>query len=322
MGDDIGEQVLSFVGQNGPALPSEVAKFIGKDILIASAILSELVSRKVLKISKAKIGGSPVYYLPGQEEMLERLLPFMNEKDRQTCIMLKERGVIGEEEADPLTRVSLKSLPDFAIPFQLEGKTYWRWHLLPEGEAAARAGQKIAGKEFRRSENSAAAEKPKISIAQSIESAITSEAKIIEEHPAKKRTASKKTIVKEEGRAEGSKAETTPSVESYDKKTSDFLEHTRRFFKEKGVEVLEEFPSLKKGQHDFRIRIEGTLGSFEYFCRARDKKTINEDDLSSAYLRAQMNGLPCILLTDGRLTKRASEMLRNEFKNMVVKNFQ
>ncbi|MEM0231055.1 MAG: hypothetical protein QXJ50_01400 [Candidatus Woesearchaeota archaeon] len=316
MGSQISEQALEFVKQNGPVLPSELARFLGKDLLIASALLSELASRKLVRITKAKIGGSPLYYVEGQEEKLERLLPAMNEKDRQTCFMLKERGVIREEEADPLTRVSLKSIPDFAVSFNHDGKTFWRWHLLSEQDALSilqGLSQKAAESEM---VIKAAPSKPRITIAESIESAISGSGKaIILEDELKKKSRAHKKVLENISKSEGSEERKTLRIT-----TSDFLERVKKFFSERGVEVLEEFPSNKKSQYDFKIRVKSDLGSFEYFCRAKDKKLINEDDLSSAYVQAQMRGLPCILLTDGQLTKKASKMLETTFKNFVVKS--
>ncbi|HLC90905.1 MAG TPA: hypothetical protein VJI15_03990, partial [Candidatus Nanoarchaeia archaeon] len=64
------DRILSFLKMTGPTLPTKVAKHIGTEIIIASAHLSDLASRGKVKISKLKVGGSPLYYLPGQEEQL------------------------------------------------------------------------------------------------------------------------------------------------------------------------------------------------------------------------------------------------------------
>ncbi|MFH1276012.1 MAG: hypothetical protein ABIH82_02785, partial [Candidatus Woesearchaeota archaeon] len=64
------DKILDFIKVNGPTLPTKVAKNINQQILFASAHLSDLVSRGKVKISKLKVGGSPLYYLPGQEDQL------------------------------------------------------------------------------------------------------------------------------------------------------------------------------------------------------------------------------------------------------------
>ena len=65
------QKVISTIRMNGPVIPSKIAKALGTDIIMASAVLSELTSSKKVKISKLKVGGSPVYYLTGQENRLE-----------------------------------------------------------------------------------------------------------------------------------------------------------------------------------------------------------------------------------------------------------
>ena len=61
------DKILNFLKVTGPTLPAKVAKNINTNILLASAHLSDLSSQGKVKISKLKIGGSPLYFLPGQE---------------------------------------------------------------------------------------------------------------------------------------------------------------------------------------------------------------------------------------------------------------
>lgn len=146
---DSGEKILGFLRMNGPSLPSKVAKYLGTDILLASAMLSDLSSQGKVKISFLKIGGSPLYYLPGQEE---KLYPFaegnLNPKDFIVLANLKERNVVREADADLLTKVSLRSLKDFAVPLNVtvQGKTelFWKWRLLSEGETKAAVARIIS----------------------------------------------------------------------------------------------------------------------------------------------------------------------------------
>jgi hypothetical protein len=65
------ELILQTIKTKGPVIPNQIAKVIETDILFASAHLSELVSSNKLKISNTKIGGTPGYFLPGQESRLQ-----------------------------------------------------------------------------------------------------------------------------------------------------------------------------------------------------------------------------------------------------------
>ena len=78
--EDNKEKILSFIKGKGPVLPVEVAKHIDSNILMASAHLAELSSNGKLKISNVKVGGSPLYYLPGQEAQLQKFADSLEEK--------------------------------------------------------------------------------------------------------------------------------------------------------------------------------------------------------------------------------------------------
>ena len=67
------DKVISFIRVNGPVLPIQISKQFGGNLFFAGAILSELVGRQKIRISSAKVGGSPVYYVDGQEYKLHVL---------------------------------------------------------------------------------------------------------------------------------------------------------------------------------------------------------------------------------------------------------
>ena len=69
---DIRDRIIDLIRIKGPVIPAQISKEISTNIIIASAYLSELVDHKKLRLSKLKIGGgSPLYFLPGQEARLQ-----------------------------------------------------------------------------------------------------------------------------------------------------------------------------------------------------------------------------------------------------------
>src|SRR3989338_6962099 len=90
------DKVLAFVKAKGPVIPMQVAKDLGKDTFYAGAILSELLNSKIIKISSAKVGGTPVYYFPGQEEKLTMLYNGLPQKEKEDFNLLKEKKKIKE----------------------------------------------------------------------------------------------------------------------------------------------------------------------------------------------------------------------------------
>ncbi|MEK6938857.1 MAG: hypothetical protein AABX04_07495 [Nanoarchaeota archaeon] len=135
------DKIMQYLSINGPSLPTKVAKLIGTQILIASAHLSDLAAQGKVRISDLKVGGSPLYFLSGQEEQLERFAQNnMNPKDYQVLMNLKEKKVLREKELDLLSKVALRGLKDFAFPLQVtyhgQAELFWKWQLLSEEEAS------------------------------------------------------------------------------------------------------------------------------------------------------------------------------------------
>ena len=94
----------------------------------------------MLKISNAKIGGSPMYYLAGQESQLEVLYDKLNDKQKKAYDLLKSNLILKENDQEPVIRIALRDIKDFAIPldvsFNNENQRYWKWHLVPDDEAS------------------------------------------------------------------------------------------------------------------------------------------------------------------------------------------
>jgi hypothetical protein len=138
---DKSQEILSLIRAKGPLLPVVVAKELKTDIILASAFLSTMVSRREVKLSHLRVGGSPLYYLYGQEARLQNFADKLNAPDRRAYDLLKEKKVLRESELEPLQRVSLKRLRDFAIPLnvRLENQieVFWKWYLLIDNEAEA-----------------------------------------------------------------------------------------------------------------------------------------------------------------------------------------
>ena len=144
------DKILNFLKVTGPTLPAKVAKNINTDILLASAHLSDLSSQGKVKISKLKIGGSPLYFLPGQESQLYSFASGnINPKDLLVLDELKDKNILRESNLELIQRVGLRNLPDFAVPLNVrvgeEIELFWKWHLLSNDEANQMIGTLLSG---------------------------------------------------------------------------------------------------------------------------------------------------------------------------------
>ncbi|MBA7698971.1 hypothetical protein ES703_107655 [subsurface metagenome] len=131
---EIKEKILFLLRKRGPSLPVHIAREVGLSILFASAFLSELVSERRIKISNMKVGNSPIYFIPGQESLLENFSQYLKSKERDAFILLKEKKFLEDKKQDPAIRVALRAIKDFAIPFKKNEEIFWRYLTIPEKE--------------------------------------------------------------------------------------------------------------------------------------------------------------------------------------------
>lgn len=144
---DYKQKILEFIRINGPSLPMKVAKSLGLDTIIASAYMAELVSKRSLCVSTLKIGGSPLYYLPNSEYMLEKFSEHLSSKEKEAFSFLKSERVAKDSELTPQLRVAMGFIKDFAKPIVVEGpdgvdEKYWKWFSIKNEEVSSIIKQK------------------------------------------------------------------------------------------------------------------------------------------------------------------------------------
>lgn len=136
---NVKDRIIETLKNKGPHLPVQLAKEVGLETLFAGAFLSELAGEKSVKISNMKVGGSPLYFLPGQEVMLENFSQYIKGKEKEAFLLLKDKRVLIDSDLEPSIRVALRSLKDFAIPIiakeDNEKYLFWRFHSFQEPEA-------------------------------------------------------------------------------------------------------------------------------------------------------------------------------------------
>ncbi|MEM3127143.1 MAG: hypothetical protein QW331_03700 [Candidatus Woesearchaeota archaeon] len=302
------DEILNFVKEHGPVLPSHVAKAAKLSILFASAYLSELADKKYIKISWIKVGGSPLYYAPGQQEKLEKYIDNLNDKDKETFILLKEKKLLKDDEQSPLLRVSLRNLKDFAVPIQINDQLYWKYYLLRDEEVKSVYEKLFALKpETTKEEIKEQKTEKQLSLAgQEIKEEVLQEPlKRKRGRPKKTKAEEPKEITEQQTKSELPKDEFTIKAEEF------FISHD--------MDIIE-CSIIKKGKEiEFIVMLPTPFGKTKYFCRVINKKSINEGDLSLTLLRAHYKKLPGLLLAPGKLAKKANEMLLKEAEGLLFK---
>lgn len=328
------DQAIRIVATRGPVLPIQLVKELGGNTMIAGAVLSQLIDQKKVFVSKVKVGGSPLYYVKGQEIRLQEYSKNLNEKDLRAYNLLKEQKVLRDYEQDPLTRVCLRNIKDFATPlnvtFNDETEIFWKWYLLSDEDARDIIKQHLNIDEKLIEENKAKIEEKeeKESIPEKLEK---QEDQKIENFGEDKKIENQVTEAKEkkadiikEKKAEPEKTENNKNEENSrlvtDFETDDiFANKIISFLKRKDIIIRNIKIKKKNSEIDLNVLIPSAVGQIEYYCSAKNKKKISDSDISSTYVQGQIKKMPAMLLTTGDLTKSAKEMLSKEIKISVLK---
>lgn len=279
-------RILEVVRQRGPELPVRVASTIGQSNLFTAAFMSELVGEQKLKLSNMRVGGSPLYYISGQEEQLQKYTEYLNHKEKEAFKLLKEKEVLQDSDQEPAIRVALRSIKDFAHQVRIidngQEKIFWKIHTLPNERAKELIENTI---------------NPKQEIKQEINE------EIVEKEEVKERvTEVEKLQVKKEKKV-------IKAVES------NFLNKIKSHLSSKDIEILSEL-LVKKKEFVAKVRFNTSFGSQEFYLVAKDKKKITIEDIVTTMQKAQAEKMPALILSPGDIDKKATDYYK-EWSNLI-----
>jgi hypothetical protein len=282
------EKIMALIQSHGPTLPVFIASQTGLSIIFSSAFLSELIADKRLKISDMRVGSSPLYFIPGQEPLLENFSQYLKSKEKDAFMILKEKKFLKDKDLDPAIRVALRGIRDFAIAFKRNDDIYWRYFTTPEME-------------FRNIEES----KPlpvkeiiieKEEISAPVSGVIVEEVKPIEvveeviSLPEEAKKIAKKTKVKKQPKK--------------DSKKNNFFNKVKEFLSQRQIEILS-IEEIGINKIIFKVRNDG-----EYLIIAYNKKKISEQDVVNSHKKSVELDLPYKILLLGEPMKRFENLIK------------
>lgn len=308
---DVGEikkKILGFIEDNGPVLPISLVKHLDLEPVFVSAILAELTHEKRIKTTYLKVGSSCLYYLEGQERLLEESADkYLGGVEKDVFLLLRKQGVILDDKQTPAFRVALRNLRDFAFSFNYNNQIHWRYFLLNDEEVNSLLNKK---KEV----------KQEVLIK---EDEVSLNDKSIPEINEESNKKIKEDLVEKtkENTEEDSKKElvddlTKKETHNNKKEKPDFLEEIKSFLENKEitlVEILEE----SRSEINAIISFNSIIGELYYRLVAKNKKNISDSDLLTSFQKANNEKYPLYFLINGKLTKKAKEVLE-EYKNLII----
>ncbi|MFW6383319.1 MAG: hypothetical protein ACOCZQ_01605 [Nanoarchaeota archaeon] len=337
------QKIIQYIRVHGPSLPTQIASHFGQSSIMVGALLSELARSGEIKVSKVKVGSSPLYYLDEHKHRLQEFADHLNEKDKEAYGLLKHHTVLYDLDLTPLLRVSLRTITDFAVPVRVSTENgeelFWRWYLAPR----ERVEEKIRGRLGKSEQSPKKADEHKSQLQGPMkkeehgpdegpkkqeEYQSNEEPKVKpEEHETKNEQEQPKTENepkvfnnnktnrhKEVEQKEGSETQQHLSQEPED----DLHEKIKKHFSDNEIKVDAVKPIRKNQEIDYEIIVPSAIGQLRYFCKAKAKKKLNENDLANAYLAGKRKDLPVLLITTGELTKKAENGMHKEFPGLKV----
>jgi hypothetical protein len=327
---DIYEKIIRALEQKGPSLPIRLSRDVGLSSLFISAFLSELNAQKRVRMSKLKVGGSPLYLLPGQEKMLENFLQYLHPKELEAFQLLKEKKVLKDSEQTPQTRVALRSIADFAFGFQKGDEILWNYAFaLPEEiDTASNPEENIKNKKVNEEkileEKEIAKENVEVEKEIKVKDA---EKERVEEEPQRKEKIEKISIQKTDQKrkpelnlkeVESKKLSGSLDNEAFNnplvaQEKPNVKEKPKSRFVEKVIgELNEKYKIIEEKGHKPKeyiaiVQIKSELGPINLFTVAKDKKKIADSDLKKVLSDAQSIPLPALFVHNGVLSKKAIE---------------
>ena len=267
-----------------PNYANNLSLDLGMPSMIISAVMSEMAREKIIRSSWLKVGSGAVYYTDESRAGLETFLHCLQQKEKEVFQILKQKGIISDDEAEPAHRVALRSMKDFAVPLKAtingEEKLFWRFFTLNEEQLH----EKLGALEIKKKEK----KMPEVKTL-----AIKTETKIekeeVKEVPVKIRKEKKK---KEEG----------------------LTEELKTWISDNNLKIVDENSMI--------IESNSSLGALKFLLISKNKKTITEEDIIFAYHQGQEKKLPVIFLAKGKLAKKAEEYASGLGSYFILKHFQ
>ena len=293
---------LAHVKMNGPILPSQVASHIRIPLLFASALLSQLISEKAVRVSNLKVGGSPLYYVEGQETKLENFLNYLPSVEKDAVEKLKKEKILAEDNIRLVEKVALRNLKDFAVPLAIKigerQKLFWKWYSLSQKDALEILEQFIRVYEKAEKVEDVQAVKEAAPSVEEKELGVTEKVEIKED-----REEAKREVEGVEGVEEKRKDREKEKI----KKARDFESHIKRYFEANKIKALEESIIKKDKEIEFILEVSSALGKINFFAIAKNKRNVSVTDITMAYHRGQEKRMPVIFLSPAKLNKKNEE---------------
>lgn len=316
------DRILELVQKNGPTLPVDIASKLGMDSFLASAYMQQLVEQGKLFAGKERVGGSQIFFIPGQEASAELRIRTLLEASKKTA-----RTFSKEVSNNPEVQ---KKREEFAARLsEIESKE--RKSKLVEPHAVPQPGHKVmpitikhvseeVGDIPERAVGGLMMPKPhikepipEIKPETKTEMPKTELASHVEEVHYE---APKLEIVKPAPIEDGPGFQKLLEPKSFKKpekpmEPSPLVDAALAMLVDAGADIISKELKKKGKEADIIFDMPTKIGNLKMLAAVRYKKSITDADLSMAFAEGTNMKLVVVFITNGKLTKPAQAYLQS-----------
>ncbi len=106
-----------------------------------------------------------------------------------------------------------------------------------------------------------------------------------------------------------------------DRDQSRLISVSLNYFREKGIETLDEPVEINSKESEVLARVPSAVGPVKFLVKIKTKKKINRSDLMQLHVESSQRNMPAMLLTDAQMTNTAKSYLREVGGVLRVKVF-
>ena len=304
------EKIINYIRINGPSLPTQIAKLLETDSIIASAMLSDLVSKGLIKISSLKKGGSPLYYLPNRERDLEKFSTELSGYEKEAYELLKKDKILLNKQLSPQHRVAMSNIKDFAKPVVVklgDGTEikFFKWYELSNEDASEIIRERFFSEKIKETDNKKTQneKKPEPVEQESSKETKTKQEKISEDSGLK----NPKGIQDFEKPKHGTEQNQADEEDMQSNLNLNQLPEDIKKALSKNKLIAEDYEP--KGRYAALVCHVDGFPSHKLLLYFIGKKRVNEKDVGLAFSMGYMKKKPLFLVSKGELTKEAEKFI-------------
>ena len=321
------DAITSFLRNKGPSTPIDIARALGENSLIISAVLVDFEGQGKVRVSKRRFGNVKLYYLPEQQGRIEKMVSnTLTPEEKVMLERIMNEKTVSELDLSAQETSMIATLEDLIPPFAIQHENYrlrcWRVPAIEEGKAIEIVVKRIM--EDYKDEPAEEKEEPAAPVEEK-EEPKPEPVKVettVQEPAEPTATEPPETVVEE---PEPLPKPEPPKKEKQQKLVEpgpdeDFRTTVRSWFESNEIDVEEE-RELEDGKvYEYDINMPTAIGKQGYIAKIiiNKKKPAGQGEVSSFGTYVATKRVPGVLISNTGFAKSAVKYWKKELSDIIM----